>query len=147
MSLPISEILESLQRIAKLDPKVLVAIETDLETKEAELAAERAAPGPKSKNQINVLLLDPDKKLADGDEFVAIVTQIAENDDPATIPDRIYRAAYNQNASGKRKKYNIKSLGEIGDIKRKFLRNENVAVKSGKEPVRVIIVNGNIPVA
>lgn len=147
MSLPIPEVIESLKRVVpNIDPKTLVAIENDLEAKEQEVAAERAA-SPKTKKQTVVVLLDPENRLNGDANFRAISTQISQEDDPNTVPERIYKAAYAQNAGGKRKRWNIRDLGEIGTIKRKWLKENNVAIKSGKEPVQVVVVSGKIPAA
>lgn len=150
MSLPIEEVIESLKRIAKLDPKVLIAIETDLEAKEAEAKSEKAAIDPKAKNQFVIVLLDPTERLtpeffkASGiDGFTGFVTQIPESEDAGTVLDRLHKASYSFNQSKKRGP-NVINLGEIGKVKRKFLKNESVNLKT-KEPVRVLISAGAIP--
>lgn len=143
MSLPIEEVIETLKRVAKLDPKVLIAIESDLEVKEAEKKVDKESAGPKAKNAFVVVALDPEGHIK-GD-ITAFVTQIPENEDAGTVLDKLHKAAYEFNSSKKRGP-NVVNLGEIGTVKRKFLKKQGVHLKT-REPVRVLISQGPIPTA
>jgi len=143
MSLPIESVIESLKRVAKLDPKTLIAVENDLEAKEAEAKSEKSPADPKAKNAFVIVLLDPEGNVK-GD-VTGFVTQIPESDDAGTVLDRLHKAAYAFNRSKKRGA-NVVNLGEIGSVKRKFLKNEAVNLKT-KEPVRVLVSTGPIPTA
>ena len=146
MSLNINDVVEALQKL-KVPAATIIAVENELEALQAEQEAEKADVPPKAKNQTHLVLIDPENKLAGLGDFVGFSVQISVDSQPADSLGKIFKAAYAQNASGKKKKWNIKSLGEIGDIKRKFLREQNIAIKSGKEPVSVIVTNGVVPVA
>lgn len=147
MSLPIPDLIESIKRLApNLPPATLIAIENDLEQKEAEVKADKGS-APKAKTEHALIVIDHDGKLAGLGDFVGFAVQVPEGTDLTTIPDRIVKATYAQNAGGKRKKWNIKTLGEIGDVKRKYLKEHQIAVKSGKQPVRVIVLPNDIPAA
>ena len=140
----INEVIESLKRVAKLDPKVLIAIETDLEKKIEETQAEKGSNGPKAKNQFVCVVLDPENHVK-GD-ITAFVTQIPETDDAGTALDRLHKAAYEFNSSPKRRGSPITNLGDIGRTKRKHTKVANIMLKT-KEPVRVLVSKGPIPTA
>lgn len=140
----IAEVIESLKRVAKLDPKTLVAVETDLEKKVEELATEKGSEGPKAKNAFVIVLLDPEDHVR-GD-VTGFVTQIPESEDAGTVLDRLHKAAYEFNSSPKRRGVPITNLGDIGRAKRKHTKNAGVMLKT-KEPVRVLVSNGPIPTA
>jgi len=140
--LPIEEIVESLKRVAKLDPKTLIAVENDLEAKEAEIKAEKETEkGPKSKAQFVIILLDPENHVK-GD-VTGFVTQIPESEDAGTVLDRLHKASYAFNRSKKRGA-NVVNLGEIGSVKRRFLKDEGIHLKN-REAVRVVVSQGPIP--
>lgn len=145
MSLTIADVIATLQQL-KVSPQILIAAETQLEALVAEQKADAEA-APKQKNQMNVLLLDPENKLAGLPAFTAIVTSIPAADDVGLTLGRIHAAAYAQNAAPGKKKWAIKDVSEIGSIKRKFLTEQHVACKSGKQPVQVIVTTGVIPQA
>lgn len=145
MSLSIDDVISTLRKL-NLPPATLVRAETELEALVAE-QKDNAEAAPKVKNQMNVLLLDPENKLADLGAFRAIVTSIPVLDDVGLTLGRIHAAAYAQNAAPSKKKWNVKDLSEVGAIKRRYLKEQNVAVKSGKQPVQVIVTTGVIPAA
>lgn len=147
MSIDITEVIESIKRLVPtIDGPTLTAIETDLEAKQAELAADKD-PTPKAKTEHALVIIDPEGKLADLGDFVGFAAQVPEGTDLSSIPTRIAKASYAQNAGGKRKRWNIQSYGEIGDLKPKYLREQDVKIKTGKQPVRVLIVPNLIPAA
>ena len=103
----VAEILKKNQ----LDPKLLRQV-----IEEMNLAAQpEGAEGekvPAVKKQFVVLASDPDNRLPKHD-FVAWVLQIPEDESVATTQDRIYRGAYDYNASKKGRLYPAKTVGEL----------------------------------
>lgn len=145
MNIPIEEVIESLKRVVKLDPKALIAIESDLEKKAEEIKADKAAEkGPKQKTQLTVVLLDPEGHVK-GDVTAFVFKQPEENDAGQTL-DKIYQAAYAFNRRPKAKGTPISNVGEIGDIKAKFLKEQGLQ-RLNKEPARVFVTQGPIPTA
>lgn len=146
--LPIPELIDTIKRLAPNIPAAtLIAIENDLEAKEQELAADRAGGAPKAKNQFVTILLDPERKLAGLGDFTSLVVQIPEGQDAGETLTRIHQAAYDQKAATKRKAKPLTNLIEAAfNLKRKFTKGQSVTLKV-KEPVRVLITDGVIPVA
>ena len=132
MSLPIEEVIESLKRLVPtIPPAALIAIENDLEAKEAEKKEEKAADGPKQKNEYVTILLDPENKLDGLGDFMSLVVQIPEGQDAGETLERIYKSAYDQRASAKRKIKVINTLAEAAEwVKRKFFKENNVHIKN-----------------
>jgi len=141
MSLPIEEVIATMREL-KVPVDLIIKVETELEAKEAELKREKEEnKNPKSKNQFAVVLLDPENHVK-GD-VTAFVTQMPEGDDAGDALNRLHKASYEFNRSKKRGK-NVTNLGDIGTVKRKFFKNENVHLKTA-EPVRVLVSKGPIP--
>jgi hypothetical protein len=138
----IEEVIESLQRVAKLDPKVLIAVENDLEKKVEEIAADKE-PGTKTRNQHVIVLLDPEGHVK-GD-VTGYVTQFPADQDAGTALDKLHKAAYEFNASPKRKGQAITNLGDIGRAKRRHFKDSGIKLVGGKEPLRVLVSRGPIP--
>lgn len=120
----------------------------DLEDIIAELQAEREAnKEEKPKYEYVVVLHDPTGKLITDkyEEVVsAFVVQQEEGQDSGTILSKILDATKEQNESAKQKRSRLQNLREIFDgLKSKYLKEKKVKIKT-KEPVRVIITNGNI---
>ena len=66
---------------------------------------------PAVKKQFVIVISDPDGRLPKGD-FVGWVLQIPESESPATTPARVFRAAYDFNASKRGRLLPVKSIGE-----------------------------------
>lgn len=146
MSLPIDELIETIKRLAPTIPgSTLTAIQTDLETKEAEKAAEREENAePKAKNTFVPIILDPAGRLA-GHEFPALIVQVPQGLPLTDILPRLHRAAYDQNAQAKRKRYAFDTLAELAAHgKARFQRECQVRFKT-KEIVPVLLTDGVIP--
>ncbi len=143
MSLSIDECIETLKRLAPTIPgPVLTAIESDLEQKEAELAAERGAGAPKAKSAYVTILLDPEHRLDGLGDFTALVVQIPEGQDAGETVPRINQAAYHQKAAAKRKTKPLTNLVEVAaHLKRRFGKEQGVNIRT-KEPVRVMVADG-----
>lgn len=124
----------------KVDQKIIQDIVKHLETVVEENKSEKTAP--KTKNELVVILSDPDKKI-DGD-FTAWVAQIKSGDDAGTVLSRIKEAIQDWMHSRKRKKDAVNTLGDgISGVKRAFLKEKNIAIKT-KTPVRVILADNKL---
>ncbi len=145
MSLPIEEVIESVKRIVPNIPSsALIAIENDLEAKEAEVKADKQNV-PKVKNTLVTVLLDPQNQITNIQNITSLVIQIPEGQDAGQTLDRLYAAVYDQKAASKRKVKNINSVQDAAFLlKRRFSKNHNIHIKT-KEPVRVLISNDIIP--
>jgi hypothetical protein len=147
-SLSIAETIDILRTTLKLPPETLVKIETELEQAAADKKADAADAPPKPKQQLVVVLIDPEGKVAASGDYVAHVVSLKEDDDAGTIPERLYKAAYAQNSKpGGRKRHQIKTLGDAGHLKKKVLTEVALTSIKTKEPVRVIALPNEIPVA
>lgn len=148
MSLPIDEYIETLKRLApNIPPATLIAIENDLETKQAELAADRAGGAPKVKNRLVSIILDPEHKLDGLGDFTSLVIQIPEGQPEGETLDRLFKAVYNQRAAAKRKVKVITSVGDAASaLKRRFTKEMGVHVRT-KEPIMTIVSDNTIPAA
>ena len=79
---------------------------------------------PPVKKQFVILVSDPENRLPPKTEFAGWVLQIPETESVATTQDRIFRSAYDYNASRKGRMYPAKTVGEA---------LENVPAKHFKE--------------
>ena len=130
--------------------QILSETEVEQETREKILAAakqleeekkaERQST-PKTKKQWVVVLktpLQPDEPNVDLNESVAHVFQVPEDSDPNELLESIRKAGVEQNLSATRKKILLEDFDDVTNIKRKFLKEENVDLKSKDDWVRVI---------
>lgn len=102
---------------------------------------------PVVKKQFVILASDPDGRLPAGFEFVAWVLQIPEDESIATTQERIFRGAYDYNASKKGRLYPAKTVGEaLENVPAKFFKEADVWVKT-KVPVLVLKTDNQIPKA
>lgn len=101
---------------------------------------------PACKKQFVVLLSDPDGKMPKHD-FVAWVLQIPENESVATTQERIFRAAYDFNASKKGRMMPVKTVGEaIENVPAKHFKEADVWIKT-KTAVLLLTTDNEIPKA
>lgn len=99
---------------------------------------------PAVKKQWVILVSDPDAKLPKHD-FVGWVLQIPENESVATTQERIFRGAYDFNASKKGRLLPAKTVGDaIENVPAKHFKEAEVWVKS-KTPVLVLRTDNEIP--
>ena len=99
---------------------------------------------PAVKKQYVIVVSDPEGKLPKGD-FTGWVLQIPDNVSPATTPDRVFRAAYDFNASKKGRLLPVKTVGEAFEsVPAKHYKEAELWVKT-KEPVQVLRTNNEIP--
>lgn len=143
--LPIDELIDTLRRLAPTIPAAtLIAIENDLEAKEAEKKEDTGA-APKQKSQYVTIVLDPEGKLKDLGDFTSLIVQVPEGQDTGETLARLFQASYDQRAAAKRKTKPLTTLTEVAaNLKRKFTKTHGVTLKI-KEPVRVILTDGIVP--
>ncbi len=99
---------------------------------------------PAIKKQFVILVSDPDNQLPKYD-FVGWVLQIPESESPATVQDRVFRSAYDFNATQKGRLLPVKTVGEaIENLPAKFLKEADAWVKT-KTPVLVMRTDNVIP--
>lgn len=99
---------------------------------------------PPVKKQFVILVSDPEAKLPKND-FVGWVLQIPENESVATTQERLFRGAYDFNASKKGRLLPVKTVGEaIENVATKYFKEADVWVKT-KTPVLVLRTDNEIP--
>ena len=134
----VAEILKKNQ----VDPKLLRQIIEDMNVL-TQAEAEEEKPPP-VKKQFAILISDPDGDLPDKD-FTGWVLQLPEDESPATVQDRINRAAYDYNASKKGRLYPAKTVGEaIENVPAKHFKEVDLWVKN-KNPVLMLKTDNEIP--
>jgi hypothetical protein len=99
---------------------------------------------PPVKKQFVVLVSDPEGRFPKSD-FAGWVLQLPEDESPATIQERIFRAAYDYNATRKGRLYPAKTVGEaLENIPAKHFKETEVWVKT-KSPVIILTTDNEIP--
>lgn len=99
---------------------------------------------PPVKKQFVVIISDPEGKLPK-DDFAAWVVQIPECESPATTLDRLYRGAYDFNASKKGRMLPAKTVGDaLENVSAKFFKEAELWVKT-RTPVLVVKTDNEIP--
>jgi hypothetical protein len=115
-------------------------------------------PEPHTKKQYVILLSKPvkprptvaelEKILADKDaeeEQVGWVLQIPEDESPVSVRGRIFKAAYDYNASKKGRLFPAKTVAEtLEAVPARFAKEADLWVKT-KEPIQVIVTDNLIP--
>lgn len=100
---------------------------------------------PAIKKQYAVLVSDPDGRLPEGNDFVAWILQIPENESVMTTEDRIRKATYEFNTTKKGRLMPAKTVGEaLEHIPAKHFKEAGVFVKT-KNAVLVLRTNNEIP--
>ncbi|MDB6170013.1 MAG: hypothetical protein JWM88_2877 [Verrucomicrobia bacterium] len=99
---------------------------------------------PAVKKQFVIVISDPEGRLPKND-FVGWILQLPENDSPATTPDRVFRAAYDFNASKKGRLLPVKTVGEaFENVPAKHFKDADLWVKT-KVPVIMLRTDNEIP--
>jgi hypothetical protein len=138
----VSKVAEILKK-NKIDPSVLrrVIEEMNLAVQPDSLDDEKP---PAQKKQFVVLLSDPEGRMPK-DDFVAWVLQIPEVESAATTEERVFRSAYEYNATKKGRMYPAKTVGEaLENVPAKHFKEAEVWVKT-KVPVLVVKTDNEIP--
>lgn len=127
----------------KIDPSLLREIVEEMNEVTQPEADEDIKP-PAAKKQFVVLLSDPEGKLAKAD-LVGWVVQIPEDASPHSTTERIFKGAYDFNASKKGRMLPVKSVGEsLESVGAKFFKESEVWVKT-KLPVAVMVTDNVLP--
>ncbi|HVU18175.1 MAG TPA: hypothetical protein VHD32_14725 [Candidatus Didemnitutus sp.] len=138
----VNQVAEILKR-HKIEPALLREIVEDMNTVVQPNADEDIKPPP-PKKQFVVLLSDPDDKLPKKD-LVGWVVQIPENASPYSTADRIFKGAYDYNASKRGRMLPVKSVGEaLESTSAKYFKEAELWVKT-KLPVAVAITDNVLP--
>lgn len=138
----VSQVAEILKR-HKIDPSLLRAIVQELNEATAPSADEDAKPPP-VKKQFVVLLSDPQGKLP-AQDLTGWVVQIPENASPHSTADRIFKGAYDYNASKRGRLLPVKSVGEaLESASAKYFKEADLWVKT-KTPVSVVVTDNVLP--
>lgn len=99
---------------------------------------------PAQKRQFVVLLSDPAGTLPKQD-LVGWVLQIPEDASPYSVTERLFKGAYDFNASKRGRMLQVKSVGEaLESAGAKFFKEADLFVKT-KMPVAVIVTNNVLP--
>lgn len=99
---------------------------------------------PAVKKQFVILISDPEGRLPSND-FVGWVLQIPETESVATTQERIFRSAYDFNASKKGRLLPVKTVGEaVESVPAKHFKDAEVWVKT-KTPVLMLRTDNQIP--
>lgn len=137
----ISHVAELLKR-HKIEPALLREI-----VEEMNLATQPDGDGesvPALKKQFVVLLSDPSGTLPKID-LVGWVLQIPEDASPHSLCDRIFKGAYDFNASKRGRLLPVKSVGEaIESVGAKYFKDAELWIKT-KMPVAVLVTDNVLP--
>lgn len=138
----VSQVAEILKR-HKLEPSVLREIVQEMNEVSQPAADEDNKPPP-LKKQFVVLLSDPQGKLPKSD-LVGWVVQIPENASPHSTAERIFKGAYDYNASKRGRMLPVKSVGEaLESAGAKYFKEAELWVKT-KTPVSVMVTDNVLP--
>jgi hypothetical protein len=118
-----------------------------VETLQLEAAAQDTTDDkpPAVKKQFVILVSDPENRLPPKVDFAGWVLQLPENESPVTTQDRIFRGAYNYNATKKGRLYPAKTVGEaLENVPAKHFKDAELWIKT-KTPVLVLRTDNEIP--
>jgi len=138
----VSKVAEILKK-NEIDPSVLRRVMEEMNLVVQPDPGEDDKP-PAVKKQFVILVSDPDDKFPKSD-FAGWVLQIPETESVATAEERIFRGAYDYNASKKGRLYPAKTVGEaLENVPAKHFKEAEVWVKT-KSPVLILKTNNEIP--
>lgn len=139
----VSKVAEILKK-NQIDPAVLRRVIEELNLVVQPDPADEDKPPP-VKKQFVILVSDPENRLPPKTDFVGWVLQLPENESPATTQERIFRSAYDYNATKKGRLYPAKTVGEaLENVPAKHFKEAEVWVKT-KTPVLVLKTDNEIP--
>ena len=135
----VAEILKKNQ----LDPALLRRVVEEMNLAAQPEGGDEDKPPPVKKQYV-ILVSDPDGKFPKHD-FVGWILQIPEDDSVATTQERIFRGAYDFNASKKGRLLPAKTVGDaIENVPAKHFKEAEVWIKT-KTPVLVLKTDNEIP--
>ncbi len=127
----------------KIEPAVLREIVEEMNYVTQPAADEDIKP-PAPKKQFVVLLSDPEAKFAKKD-LTGWVVQIPENASPHSTVERVFKGAYDFNASKRGRMMPVKSVGEaLESASAKYFKESELWVKT-KLPVAVVLTDNVLP--
>jgi hypothetical protein len=127
----------------KIEPSLLREI-VEAMNEVTQPAADEDIKPPAPKKQFVVLLSDMEGKLPKKD-LTGWVVQIPENASPYSTTDRIFKGAYDFNASKKGRMLPVKSVGEaLESASAKYFKESELWVKT-KLPVAVVVTDNVLP--
>lgn len=115
--------------------KIIQSAEALEEEKKQERALNKEKKG---KNQF-IVLVKTHKEITD-DDLVAHVFQIPQEDDPNDLLKKVVKAGTEQNLTSKRKNNLVKEFDDVVHIKRKFLKEQNIMLKTKEDWTRVVVL-------
>ena len=138
----VSQVAEILKK-HKIEPSLLREI-VEAMNEATQPAADEDIKPPAPKKQFVVLLSDPAGKLPNKD-LTGWVVQIPENASPHSTTDRIFKGAYDFNASKRGQLLPVKSVGEaLESGSAKYFKESELWVKT-KTPVAVVVTDNVLP--
>ena len=138
----VSQVAEILKK-HKIEPSLLREI-VEAMNEVTQPAADEDIKPPAPKKQFVVLLSDPAGKLPQKD-LTGWVVQIPESASPYSTADRIFKGAYDFNASKKGRLLPVKSIGEaLESASAKYFKESELWVKT-KLPVAVVVTDNVLP--
>jgi len=127
----------------KIDPVTLREIVEEMNEITAPAADEDIKP-PAPKKQFVIVISDMEGKLPKKD-LTGWVVQIPEDASPFSTTDRIFKGAYDFNASKKGRLLPVKSVGEaLESASAKYFKESELWVKT-KLPVAVVVTDNVLP--
>jgi hypothetical protein len=126
-----------------IDPAVLRRVVEEMNLAVQPDPGEGDLPPP-VKKQFIILVSDPAGKMPKAD-LTGWVLQIPENESPASVEERLFKGAYDYNASKKGRLYPAKTVGDaVENVPGKFFKEVELWVKT-KTPVLVLRTDNEIP--
>jgi len=138
----VNKVAEILKR-NHIDPAVLRRVVEEMNLAAQPDPGEGDQPAP-VKKQYALLVSDPEERMPKGD-FTGWVLQIPENESPASIRERVFKAAYDYNASKKGRLNPAKTVGDaLEGVPARYFRDAELWVRT-KTPVVVLRTDNEIP--
>ena len=137
-----TELVKMILQRNELDIRVVSRIMDDIEI-ELKNIVEEERPPP-IKKQWCILISDPQGNLQ-GKDHTGWVIQIPEEDSPATVQERVIKAAYDYNVTPKGRRIPVQTIGEACEVvQARIFKEHNTWIKT-KEPVLMLTTDNKIP--
>jgi len=138
----VNKVAEILKR-NHIEPAVLRRVVEEMNLAVQPDPAEADQPPP-VKKQFVILVSDPEETMPKAD-LTGWVLQIPEDESPASVQERLFKGAYDYNASKKGRLYPARTVGDaVENVPSKFFREAELWVKT-KTPVLVLRTDNEIP--
>ncbi len=137
------ELVKMVLQRAELDARTVAQIIEDInfESKQKDADEEKEKP---VKKQFVVVVSDPRGRFTDAD-YTGWVMQIPEDENPASVLERLHNGAYDFNASPKGQRMPLKTVAEACEFgSAKIYKEHKLWVKT-KEPVLIVRSDNKIP--